>query len=106
MKFEHDRAPNGWFGEGLILYGGLERGAIASKGFFLTPPDLRGASDEQKNAFQDRIVSLLSLIQPGQRLQIQWSCHSDYRRDLTRYREATPANAPAAIKAVRSERAD
>lgn len=106
MKFEHDRAPNGWFVDGLILYGGLERGAIASKGFLLTPPDLRGGSDEQRNAFQDRIVSLLGLIQPGQRLQVQWSCHSDYRRDLTRYREATPENAPASIRAVRKERGD
>jgi hypothetical protein len=104
MKFEHDRAPNGWYVDGLILYGGLERGAIAAKGFMLTPPDLRGASDEQKNAFQDRIVSLLALLQAGQRLQVQWSCHSDYRRDLTRYHEATPDNAPTAIRRVRQER--
>ena len=29
----HDKAPNGYFAEGLILYGNLETGAMASQGF-------------------------------------------------------------------------
>ena len=31
----HDKAPNGHFAEGLILYGNLETGGLASKGFIL-----------------------------------------------------------------------
>ena len=37
----HDKAPNGHFAEGLILYGNLETGAMASQGFLL---DRRTAS--------------------------------------------------------------
>ena len=33
-------------------------------------------------------LSLLALLGPGQRLQIQWSCDSDYRRELLAYHEA------------------
>ena len=38
----HDKAPNGHFAEGLILYGNLETGAMASQGFLIEPPDLTG----------------------------------------------------------------
>ena len=58
----HDRAPNGVFCDGLILYGSLERGAIAAKGFWLEPPDSRGASIARLNAQQDQLRGLLALI--------------------------------------------
>lgn len=99
----HSRAPNGWFAEGLILYGALEQGAIAAKGFVLSPPDLRGAGNAQRNAFQDKVRALLALLQVGQRLQIQWSCHADYRSALERYRGAE-ANGDQAANPIREER--
>ena len=37
-------APNGYFAGGVLLYGSLEKGGVASKGYVLQPPDLRGAS--------------------------------------------------------------
>ncbi|MDF9828517.1 hypothetical protein M2447_002640, partial [Ereboglobus sp. PH5-10] len=55
-------APNGYFAEGLLIYGTLEKGGIASKGFLLQPPDLRGGSVAQLNAYQDKIRSLLAAL--------------------------------------------
>jgi len=37
-------APNGTFADGLILFGSLEKGGCAAKGYVLQPPDLRGAA--------------------------------------------------------------
>ena len=37
-------APNGYFAGGLMLFGSLEKGGVASKGYVLQPPDLRGAA--------------------------------------------------------------
>ncbi|HRE04175.1 MAG TPA: hypothetical protein PKX00_01105, partial [Opitutaceae bacterium] len=100
----HDQAPNGVFVDGLLLYGSLERGAIAAQGFWLEPPDLRGASNERRNAFQDQVRALLALVSPGRRLQVQWSCDADYRRELLRYHAETERNGHPAVRRVRNER--
>ena len=100
----HDRAPNGVFCDDLILFGSPERGAIAARGFWLEPPDLRGASISRLNAFQDQVRALLALITPGRRLQIQWSCDADYRAELTRYHAATQSVTDPAVRGVRNER--
>ena len=61
----HDEAPNGVFCEGMLLYGFPERGAIAAKGFWITPPDVRGASVDRLHALQGQIRALLALLAPG-----------------------------------------
>lgn len=76
----HAAAPEGRMVEGMLVFGSPERGGVVAKGFRLEPPDLRGASFEQLNAFQDRVRALLALVSPGRRLQIQWWPDSDYGR--------------------------
>ncbi|MDP1581229.1 MAG: hypothetical protein Q8M02_13220 [Candidatus Didemnitutus sp.] len=100
----HAQAPNGVFAENILLYGSLERGAIAAKGFWLEPPDLRGTGNERRNAFQDQVRALLALITPGRRLQVQWSCDADYRRELLRYHAETEKMSAPAVRRVRNER--
>ena len=100
----HDKAPNGVFSDGMIIYGFPERGAIASKGFWLEPPDARGASFARLNALQDQVRALLALGTPGRRLQFQWSCDADYRRELLDYHAATQTVTQPAARAVRNER--
>jgi type IV secretion system protein TrbE len=85
----HDNAPNGFFAEGLILYGNLETGAIVGKGFIVKPPDLHNASTNLLNAFQDKIRIFLAGLTSRQRVQVQWTCNSDYRKELLQYREKT-----------------
>jgi hypothetical protein len=97
-------APNGYFAGDLILYGSLEKG-VASKGYVLQPPDLRGGTTAQLNAYQDKIRSLLSLLGDGLRAQFQWTCNCDYRQELTQYHRATEALAMHPhIRRVRAER--
>ena len=55
----HDRAPNGRFVDDLILFGSPERGACAARGFWIEPPDLRGASYARLNEFQDKLRPVL-----------------------------------------------
>jgi hypothetical protein len=100
----HAKAPNGIFCDGIILYGFPERGAIASKGFWIEPPDVRGCTFAKLNALQDQVRALLALATPGRRLQIQWSCDSDYRRELLAYHAATQATLHPAVRAARNER--
>ncbi|MGH7956638.1 MAG: VirB4 family type IV secretion system protein, partial [Opitutaceae bacterium] len=80
--------PNGFFADGMMIHGSLEKGALAIKGFILGPADHRGASIEQLNAYQDKIRNLLALLGPNLWAQFQWSCDGDYRAELTvAYRE-------------------
>ncbi len=100
----HHGAPNGVFCEGMILYGFPERGAIAAKGFWITPPDVRGASVDRLHTLQTQIRALLATLAPGRRLQLQWSCDSDYRQELTSYREETERVKNPVVRKVRNER--
>jgi len=51
----HDRAPDGRLVDGLIVLGRPSAAGRSPKGFWLEPPDLRGASFERLNAFQDQL---------------------------------------------------
>jgi hypothetical protein len=101
---EHADAPDGRFVDGLLIFGSPELGGVVAKGFWLEPPDLRGASFERLNAFQDQVRALLSLVGPGRRLQFQWSCDADYRAELLRYHEQTQQVGEPVIRAARNGR--
>lgn len=100
----HDRAPEGRFVNGFVLYGSPERGGVASKGYRFEPAELRGPSIARLNAFQDQVRAMLALVGPGRRVQFQWSCDSDYQTELLRYHERTQAVADPEIRRVRNER--
>jgi hypothetical protein len=101
---DHAESPDGRFIDGMIVFGSLERGGVAARGFRLQPPDLRGASIERLNAFQERIRALLALLSPGRRLQVQWWPDSDYREALLAYHARTQTVAIPAARAARNER--
>jgi len=100
----HDKAPNGHFAEGLILYGNLETGAMASQGFLLEPPDLQHASIGVQNDYQDKLRIFLSTLGPRQRAQLQWTCNSDYRKELIRYHQQTGKVTDEYVRDHRQER--
>lgn len=97
-------APNGIFAHGLLIFGGLGKGGIASKGYVLQPPDLRGGSVTQLNAYQDKVRSLLGNVPEGLRAQFQWTCNCDYRQELTRYYRETEKVTHPHLRAVRLAR--
>ena len=97
-------APNGYFAEGLIVFGSPGKGGLAAKGFVLQPPDLRGGSVAYVNGYQDKIRSFLAALGPGMRAQLQWTCNSDYKQELTRYFRETERAAHPHLKRVRTER--
>jgi len=97
-------APNGYFADGLILFGSLEKGGCAAKGYVLQPPDLRGGSVSNLNAYQDKIRSLLANVSVGMKVQLQWTCNCDYKKELTRYFRETEKVMHPHIKRVRTER--
>jgi type IV secretion system protein TrbE len=97
-------APNGYFAEGLLIFGSLEKSGVASKGYVLQPPDLRGASIANLNAYQDKIRSLLGNIGEGMKAQLQWTVDSDYLPELTRYYRENQKVTHSHIRRVRDER--
>ena len=100
----HDRAPNGMFCEGLLLFGPPERGAIAAKGFWIEPPDVRGASIARLNGFQSQVRALLAHVTPGRRIQVQWWPDGNYGPELARYHAATAGMKDPAVRQTRNER--
>ncbi|HEU5081320.1 MAG TPA: hypothetical protein VFT72_19060 [Opitutaceae bacterium] len=82
---------DGFFGENVIVFEGLRRGGYISRGFEVTAPDLENADPVHHNAFESDLVALLTVLKPGQRMQVQWTVNSDYRAELTKYRDATNA---------------
>jgi len=80
---------DGYLGENLIVFEGLQRGGFVSRGFELVPPDLENADPVHHNALEDDIMALLAVLKSGQRLQVQWTVDSDYRVELLRYRAET-----------------
>jgi len=100
----HATAPDGRFVEGMLVFGSPERGGVVAKGFRLEPPDLRGASFERLNAFQDQVRALLALVSPGRRLQVQWWPDSDYRQALLDYHARTQEVTDPVVRAVRNGR--
>jgi len=97
-------APNGYFAEGLIVFGSPDKGGVAAKGFILQPPDLRGGSVAYLNSYQDKIRGFLASLGPGMRAQFQWTCNCDYKQELTRYFRETERVEHPHLKQVRYER--
>ncbi len=100
----HDRAPDGRFVNGLLVFGSPERGGLTAKGIWLEPPDLRGASNARLNLHQDQARALLALLGPGWRMQVQWLCDPDYRPEVRAYDGATQRATHPAVRAARNER--
>lgn len=86
MRFE---PPDGFFGENVLVFGGLHRGGFISRGFDIVAPDLEHADPVHHNALESDLVAILSVLKPSWRMQVQWTNDSDFRRPLLRYREDT-----------------
>lgn len=100
----HDRAPNGFFAHNLIIYGELEKGAIVAKGFFVNPPDLKGASVSFLNSFHDKAKRFLASLPLTHRCQFQWKCNCDYSKELESYRQTTESVTSSFYRRVRRSR--
>jgi len=99
-----DQSPNGYFLNDLIVFNSLNAGGYVSKGFIFEPPDLVNAQVSDLNQFQDQLSLLLASLNEQQRLQIQYFCDSDYRRELLRYREETQKAENLWTRRARNER--
>jgi len=96
--------PNGHFADDLLIYGGLEAGGHASKGFRMLPPSLRSASASIKNNFHEKLRFVLQAIPKDQELQVQWTSTSDYREELLAYDKVTDACNLAHIRKLRKKK--
>ncbi len=80
---------DGYFGENVMVFEGLHRGGFISRGFEITAPDLENADPVHHNALESDLVALLTVLKPGQRMQVQWDVGGSYRAALLRYRAKT-----------------
>jgi len=101
----HAHAPNGVFADDLLLYGSFEPGASAARGYWVELPELRGASHERRNAFQEKVRAILALVTPGRSLQCQWHLDWDHSPELLPYLNATATIPQVAVRRARHERA-
>src|SRR6185437_3121482 len=99
-----ENAPNGYFARDLIIFNGLSQGGYISKGFIFQPPDLTNVQVSELNSFQDQISLLLASLGDNQRLQVQFFCDSDYRKELLRYQNETQKAVNPWTRRSRNER--
>lgn len=99
-----EKPANGYFVRDLLIFNGLNAGGFASKGFLFEPPDLNNAQIADLNEFQNQLSLLLASLSDRQRLQVQWCCDSDYRRELLRYNDETQKASNTWTRRVRNER--
>ena len=99
-----ENAPNGYFIRDMIVFNGLSHGGYVSKGFIFQPPDLTNVQISEMNGFQDQICLLLASLGDNQRLQVQFFCDSDYRKELLRYEQETEKMGNLWTKRNRNER--
>ena len=100
----HSKAPDGWFHSNFIVFGTLEGGGRVSRGFTITPADIRHSGLKDRGEYYRRIRLLLAQLEVGQSLQIQFTAHADYRFELERYKAATSACNNEEIRRWRNER--
>lgn len=81
--------PEAYLGDGLLVFGSLAKGGQVAMGLWVDVPPLHNASNQQRNAFQDRLRQVLRILPKGYRLQVQWWVDSDYRVPLKRYADLT-----------------
>ncbi|HEX3627099.1 MAG TPA: hypothetical protein VH280_16945 [Verrucomicrobiae bacterium] len=99
-----ENAPNGYFVHDLIVFNSLSQGGYVSKGFIFYPPDLTNVQVSELNSFQDQICLFLASLGDNQRLQVQFYCDCDYRKELLRYQEETQRMENLWTKRSRNER--
>lgn len=83
------KPTDGYILGGLLLFGALEKGGYASKGFRIRLPDLSGADIQTLNTLEDELRVLLAAINDDARIQMQWTVDSDYKRELLGFYERT-----------------
>ena len=81
----HQYDPNGFFGDDLIIYGGLNRGCQVSRGFKITTEDLRNSSVDTRLLTRHSLQAVLATLSEGTNAQLVWGVDSDYRSALQRY---------------------
>jgi len=97
-------SPNGYFVNDLLVFNSLNAGGYVAKGYFVEPPDLANAQPAELNQFQDQLSLLLASLTEQQRLQVQYYCDSDYRRELLQYHQETQKAENVWTRRTRNER--
>ncbi|OAM91918.1 hypothetical protein AW736_26420 [Termitidicoccus mucosus] len=97
--------PNGYFINDFIVWGAFKKNATITRGFVITPPDLRGAGDAAAAKCHEDIVKYLQSIALNIRVQFQWCCNADYSKALDAYEAATAKAKNPAEKKVRESTA-
>lgn len=81
--------PEAYLDDGLLVFGSPAKGGQVATGLWVEVPPLHNASNQQRNAFQDRLRQVLRILPKGYRLQVLWWVDSDYRIPLKRYADLT-----------------
>lgn len=84
------RHPNGWFYDGMILWGEeLTKRTVVAKGFYVELPQVLGSDIEAQNQGQDVMRTILTTIGEGWAMQWYWTVDGNYRGGLDHYDRIT-----------------
>ena len=93
--------PNGYFLRDFILWGAYAHNPTLTRGYILTPPDLKAAGDAANTELHTGLVKYLHSLTLDIRVQWQWACDANYDDALNRYEAVTAATKNADEKRLR-----
>ncbi len=99
--------PDGFFLKDFLLWGEPDQRGFVSKGWSVSVPDTRNASEQFLTAYSNALEGIMLSVAEESRLQIRWAVHSDYQKELLAYQRATESfgeNIAPWCKRVREER--
>ncbi len=83
------KPPDGWIAKNLIIWNELDTRGFVSRGFDISLPDLRQASDTILEQFSDICRHILHSLSPQVRAQFRWEVNGNYTQELTAYKKYT-----------------
>lgn len=97
--------PNGWFIDDMLVYNELDSRGHISKGFHFHVPDLKKASEEHVDGFEDCGNHFLSNLHTELRSQVRLRISNDYTSELAKY-EKDNQDAGRWSSLIRNQKAD
>ena len=98
----HDRAPDGFLIDDLIVWEDLDVRGVIARGFRLRSLDARAAADSVQEELRDRLVALYQSLPPEYRLQHRYRPSLPFTRILDDYDQVTTTSPFAAVRARRA----
>lgn len=95
--------PNGYFVDNAVIFGDPNNGAIMSKFYDVTFPDLSASDDQAHIDLENDLRLMLGTLKEDERLQVQYYTGSDFDLSIKHFEDQTALSTIPICSSVRAE---